>query len=73
MGLAGGTLPVSIGGQEFLAGGDIILEVMGIQVTGDRRDVERIMPRMRQLKSGQSLKFSILRNGKVKKMTYKLP
>jgi S1-C subfamily serine protease len=73
LGLKGGALAVSMADQEFLAGGDVILEVMGVKATGDRRDLQRIMPRMRSLQSGDRLKVSILRSGKVRKMSYELP
>jgi len=73
MGLKGGALQVTIGDQEFLAGGDVILEVLGIKVAGDESDVQSIMPRMRKLKSGEKLKVSILRKGKVQKVFYELP
>lgn len=73
MGLQGGSLGVRVEDQEFLAGGDVILKVMGVQVAGDERDVERIMPRMRRLKSGDRLALSILRDGSTKQVTYVLP
>lgn len=73
MGLTGGTLQVTIADQEFLAGGDVILEVQGIEVTGEESDMQRIIPRMRDLSSGQKLKVSILRNGKIQELAYELP
>ena len=73
MGLKGGSLQVTMGDQEFLAGGDVILEVLGVAVAGDENDVQYIMPRMRRLKSGDKLRISILRNGKVQKVSYVLP
>ena len=73
MGLKGGTMKVTIDDEEFLAGGDVILEVLGVTVAGDEGDVQRIMPLMRKLKSGDKLKISILRSGKTQKITYLLP
>jgi S1-C subfamily serine protease len=73
MGLKGGTMQVTIDDQEFLAGGDVILEVLGIAVAGDEGDGQRIMPLMRKLKSGDTLKITILRDGKLKKISYTLP
>jgi serine protease Do len=73
MGLKGGTMKVSVDDEEFLAGGDVILEVLGVTVAGDENDVQRIMPLMRKLKSGDKLKITILRNGKVQKISYALP
>lgn len=73
MGLKGGAMRVSIGDQEFLAGGDVILEVLGVAVAGDEGDSQRIMPLMRRLKSGDKLTITILRDGKKKKISYVLP
>jgi len=73
MGLKGGTMKVSVDDEEFLAGGDVILEVLGVTVAGDEGDVQRIMPLMRKLKSGDKLKITILRSGKTQKITYLLP
>ena len=73
MGLKGGSVQVTAGDQEFLAGGDVILEVLGIKVAGDETDLQNIMPRMRKLKSGDALKIRILRQGKIQKLSYWLP
>jgi serine protease Do len=73
MGLKGGIMQVSIDDQEFLAGGDVILEVLGVAVAGDQGDGQRIMPLMRRLKSGDKLNITILRDGKKKKISYVLP
>jgi serine protease Do len=73
MGLKGGALQVTIDEKEFLAGGDIVLEVMGLKVAGDDSDVQSIIPLMRKLKSGDKLNVTILRDGKLKKISYVLP
>ncbi len=73
MGLKGGTMQVRVDEQEFLAGGDVILEVLGVAVEGDEKDTQRIIPLMRKLKSGDKLKITILRDGKVQKISYVLP
>ena len=73
MGLKGGALRIRVDDQEFLGGGDVILEVLGFNVAGDESDLQRIMPLMRKLKSGDKLKITILRDGKVQKISYVLP
>jgi serine protease Do len=72
MGLKGGTMQIIIDEQEFLAGGDVILEVMGVKVSGDNSDVQSIIPLMRKLKSGDKLTVTILRDGQKKKISYLL-
>ena len=73
MGLKGGSMRVRVDDLEFLAGGDVILEVLGVAVAGDEGDLQRIMPLMRKLKPGDKLKITILRNGKAQKISYVLP
>ena len=58
--LRGGTLPVVIGVQEYLLGGDVITKVNGEQLT----DMETVARIARSLKVGDKIKLEYWRNGK---------
>lgn len=62
LGLRPSFLPLSILGEEFLVGGDIILEVMGIRV-GEPGSNERMRQQLNQLKPGYRLYVEVLRGG----------
>ncbi len=64
MGLKGGYLDISIGGQDLLVGGDIILALDDIPVTS-MENIEKITDHMAALKSGSKYKFKILRAGEI--------
>lgn len=59
--LRGGTLPVVIGVQEYLLGGDVITKVNGEQLT----DMETVARIARSLKVGDKIKLEYWRNGKL--------
>jgi len=64
MGLKGGYLNVSIGGEELLIGGDIILELEGIPVI-NMENLEKITDLMTKLPSGSKYTFKVLRAGEI--------
>lgn len=60
-GIRGGTLPAQWGLQEMILGGDIILQVNGQEINSleNARDV------VRKLKIGETVKITLLREGKI--------
>jgi S1-C subfamily serine protease len=59
VGLKGGTLPVQIGMQTFLLGGDIISEVDGIKLT----DMKSVLSILNSFKVGQTVNLKFFRSG----------
>ncbi len=57
-------MDISIGGQDLLVGGDIILALDDIPVTS-MENIEKITDHMAALKSGSKYKFKILRAGEI--------
>ncbi|MBK8979021.1 MAG: trypsin-like peptidase domain-containing protein [Planctomycetes bacterium] len=62
LGLLGGELRISIQGQDFVAGGDVILAVQGIEV-GERGSQERVREALRRTLDGEELRVEVLRAG----------
>ena len=71
-GLRGGTLKATIDGRTFSVGGDIILEVQGIPITG-RTSYEQIQERLGYLHPGAQLTITILRDGRRTELLGRLP
>jgi len=67
--LRGGTLPVKIGMEEYLLGGDVITKVNGQPLT-DLRTVARIS---QSLKVGDKVELEYWREGQVKTVEVVLP
>jgi len=65
LGLEAGSIPVRIGREEFLLGGDIILEVQGIPVAADYETMKALQEAMLFTTSGRSVTMKILRGGKI--------
>jgi len=61
-GLKAGTFAASLGDQELLLGGDVIIEINGL-VCADPHDFRELSDAARQLRDDQSYELSILRNG----------
>jgi serine protease Do len=64
LGLQGGYIPANIEGTDLLLGGDIILEMAGIQVT-DLNSIFEIRQKIANTKTGNDISMTILRNGKI--------
>ncbi len=64
LGLQGGYIPAIIDGIDLRIGGDIILEMAGIQIT-DVNSLFRIRQKISTTKTGEDISMTILRNGKV--------
>jgi len=71
-GILGGDRTATIGGQEIVVRGDVILEMAGIRVrTVD--DLPKIREKLGEMKSGQPFTASVLRAGKMITLTGKVP
>ncbi len=64
LGLQGGYIPATIDGVDLLIGGDIILEMAGIQIT-DVNSLFQIRQKVSGYKTGDEISMTIMRNGKV--------
>lgn len=64
LGLRGGTISVQLGGQHFLIGGDVLLEVMGHDV-GDPSAQQAIRDAVEALRPGDMVGVTVLRGGEV--------
>jgi S1-C subfamily serine protease len=63
-GLRGGDMKITVGGQSYTVGGDIILKIDGVApATVD--DLHRVREQMGRLSSGQTFAMTVLRGGKV--------
>jgi serine protease Do len=70
-GLRGGTTTAIIDGETLAVGGDIILSVEGIDVTGP--NLPKIRDAMNQLQTGRPFKASVLRAGQIVELTGTVP
>jgi S1-C subfamily serine protease len=71
-GILGGDRTATIGGQEIVVRGDIILEMAGVRLDSDD-DLSTVREKLGAMKSGQTFKTSVLRAGKVIELTGKVP
>ena len=71
-GLRGGTTFATIGGEQVVLGGDILLTIEGIQA-GSVANVTKIRDKLSGLKSGATLKATVLRAGRVLELTGRVP
>ncbi len=65
MGLVPGKIPVKVGPEEILLGGDIILEVQGQPVTTDVEQTCRIRDTIGALRVGSRIEMKVLRRGEI--------
>jgi S1-C subfamily serine protease len=68
-GLKGGQVEISIEGQDFLMGGDIITRINGADVT----EPEKISAALRTIGVGSTVDLTIYRNGKELTLNYTVP
>jgi S1-C subfamily serine protease len=73
MGLKPSSVPVSFDGKEYLIGGDIILKIGDIEVTGDKNFDEKIRLYIHGSREGKhDLEITYLRAGKVLMTSFKM-
>jgi serine protease Do len=63
--LMAGTIPTNIGGAELVVGGDIILEVAGIQIVEDWKTLDEMQTALGNLQTGEKFTLKVLRAGMV--------
>jgi S1-C subfamily serine protease len=71
-GVRGGTIRATIGGETFVVGGDVILDVQGLPITG-RSSYEAIQERLSRLHPGMPITITVLRDGRRVQLTGRLP
>jgi S1-C subfamily serine protease len=65
LGIRAGLIPITIGGETLIAGGDVVLEVGGIAVTGDDGAFEKVFRYLTALKPGDPIVLKVLREGRI--------
>jgi S1-C subfamily serine protease len=73
LGLKAGTMAAVIEGDPLIVGGDIILEVQGIPITGDGAGQLVIRDRLSRLRQGDVITVILWRNGRKEELTAKRP
>ena len=63
--LIAGTIPTNIGGAELVVGGDIILDVAGIQIVEDWKTLDEMQTALGNLQTGEKFTLKVLRAGMV--------
>lgn len=72
LGLRPGFLPARIGKHQLLLGGDVILEIDGIQAGSPATD-QQIRQHLAELKRGQTINVKVLRDGRLLNFSAVLP
>ena len=65
MGLLPGTLPVTIGGESFFLGGDVIVSMNGLKITADTERQAAIRKMLNELPQGETITLEVIRAGKL--------
>ncbi len=73
LGLCAGQVPVRIGDQELVLGGDIVLRVGDVEVTGDSLSEEAIGRYVKALPPGAPFEVVVLRGGETVRLSAILP
>ncbi len=73
LGLKPGTMTAVIEGDPMIVGGDIILEVQGVPITGDGASYLVIRDRLIALRSGDAITVVVWRNGRKEELTTRRP
>jgi serine protease Do len=70
LGIKAGYIPISIGDEKALLGGDVIVEVGGEQLYLTKAGRQRVLDYLGSLKSGDRISVTVLRDGKLKELGY---
>lgn len=65
MGIQGGSIPTKIYDTQFLLGGDIILEMLGVTIENNPATFKRIRDKLASVNLGDEISVKVLRAGKV--------
>ena len=71
-GIKGGDVPANIGGIELLLGGDILLNIENVPIN-DEASIKLIKKTIARKNSGEDVRITLLRKGKVLKIKGKMP
>jgi len=69
LGIRAGSLPLTIGGEALIGGGDVVLEVGGTTVSADQGSFDKIFGYLSALKPGDPVTVKVLRDGRVVPLT----
>jgi S1-C subfamily serine protease len=69
LGIRAGTMRAKIGSDQLLVGGDIVLDVAGIDIAPDGATLEKIVSYLSRLPVGDTIAVNVLRGGKVVRLT----
>lgn len=73
LGLKAGTMTAVIEGEPMIVGGDIVLDVQGVPVTGDGAGYLVIRDRLTRLRSGDAITVVVWRHGRKETLTANRP
>lgn len=73
LGLREGHLPITTGELHLLAGGDVILEMLGQPLLPDPKILGDIQQQLNRLRPGDQLQVKVLRQGKVVDLSTRIP
>ncbi len=73
LGLREGSVMITIGELHLLAGGDVIVEMLGQTIVPDPKVLGEIQQQINKLRTGDQLKVKVLRSGKIVELTIKIP
>ena len=65
MGIRGGSIPTKIYDSQFLLGGDIIIEILGIPIENSADTFKPVRKKLSALKHGDKVTVKVLRSGKI--------
>lgn len=71
MGLKGGYVKMTLGELDFLAGGDVVLEIEGIKLNS-RENIEQMWQHLNEQEDGHEYVVTVYRNGEKKKLSWRL-
>lgn len=73
LGLREGSVMMTIGELHLMAGGDVIVEMLGQPIIPDPKVLSDIQLQLNKLRVGDNLKVKVLRSGKVVELTTQIP
>jgi serine protease Do len=73
LGIKAGYIPITIGQDEVLLGGDVIIEVGGQQLYLTRPGRQRVIDYLNSVASGDKLNVTVIRDGKIKVLSTPKP
>lgn len=73
LGLREGNVMMTIGELHLLAGGDVIVEMLGQPIIPDPKVLQGIQQQLNQLRAGDQLRVKVLRRGKMVELTTQIP